>query len=119
LPPPSRQRNRDDPSTIRAPIRLHPSPDTHQSRPLTPTNVNRNVWYEEAREYGLRRCLPAHILLVRLCHRRRDGSGASEVKNTTIHNKNIAAFVRLVGTNVRGARRSDLTVKTIIFWPFI
>ena len=99
----SHQQNGDDPSTIRAPIRLHPSPDTRPSRPLNSTNTSGNVWYEEAREYGLHRCLPAHILLVRLCHHHRDGSGASEVKNTTIHNKNIAAFVRLVSTsNFRG-----------------
>jgi hypothetical protein len=71
-PPPSHQRNRDDPSTIQAPIRLHPSPDTHQSCPSNSTNVSRNVWHEAAREYGFHRCLPAHILLVRLCHHRRD-----------------------------------------------
>jgi hypothetical protein len=79
LPPPSHQRNRYDPSTIRAPIRLHPSPDTHQSRPSNPTNVSRNVWHEAAQEYGLHRCLPAHILLVRLCHHRRDWVGPFEV----------------------------------------
>ena len=76
--------------------------DTHPSWPLHPSNASRNRWNEAAREKGHHRCLPAHILLVRLCHHHRDGSGASEVKNTTIHNKNIAAFVRLVSTNVRG-----------------
>jgi hypothetical protein len=79
LPPPSHQQNGDDPSTVRAPIRLHRSPDTRPSRPLNSTNTSGNVWYEEAREYGLHRCLPAHILLVRLCHHRRDWVGPFEV----------------------------------------
>jgi hypothetical protein len=76
--------------------------DTHPSWPLHPSNASRNVWNEAAREKGHHWCLPAHILLVRLCHHHRDGSGASEVKNTTIHNKNITAFIQLVSTNVRG-----------------
>jgi hypothetical protein len=56
----------------------------HQSRPSTPTNVSRNVWHDTAQEHELHRCLPAHILLVRLCHHRRDWSGPSEVME---HNK--------------------------------
>jgi hypothetical protein len=43
LSPPSHQQNGDDPSAIRAPIRLHLSPDTRLSRPLHQSNANRNV----------------------------------------------------------------------------
>ena len=72
LSPPSHQRIRDDPSTIRAPIRLHPIPDTRRSWPSNPTNDSRNVCHVAAREYGLHRCLSAHNLPVGLCDHRRD-----------------------------------------------
>jgi hypothetical protein len=43
LSPPSRQQNCDGPTTIRALIRLHPSPDTHPSRSLHQSNANHNM----------------------------------------------------------------------------
>jgi hypothetical protein len=115
----SHQQNGDDPSTIRAPIRLHRSPDTRPSRPLNSTNTSGNVWYEAAREYGLHRCLPAHILLVRLCHHRPDCSGSSEVTNATKHHRKIATTIRLVSVSVKGPRTSVIEPNSIIFGQFI